>query len=58
MFKNRIASYECQTLEKHMTNEVFSRCYRAPEIILLQNDYGKAADIWALGLILAEMLIC
>ena len=32
------------------------RWYRAPEIILLERDYGQAMDIWSLGCILAEFL--
>jgi mitogen-activated protein kinase 1/3 len=32
-----------------------TRWYRAPEIILLEKDYGKAIDIWSLGCIFAEL---
>lgn len=35
-----------------------SRWYRAPEIILMENSYGQAIDIWALGNVIAEMMIC
>lgn len=33
-----------------------TRWYRAPEIILLEKDYGPAIDIWAVGCIFAELL--
>ena len=32
-----------------------TRWYRAPEIILLEKDYGGAIDIWSLGCIFAEL---
>lgn len=37
-----------------LTTYVATRWYRAPEIIL--STYGKAADLWATGCILAEMM--
>jgi serine/threonine protein kinase len=37
---------------------MMTRFYRPPEVILLCPDYGKAADIWALGVTFAEMLRC
>ena len=39
------------------TPYVVSRYYRAPELILAQTDYTTAIDIWALGCILAEMVM-
>ena len=33
-----------------------TRWYRAPEIILLEKDYGAAIDMWGIGCILAELL--
>ena len=34
-----------------------TRFYRAPELILLEKDYGKAVDIWACGVIFGELLL-
>ena len=33
-----------------------TRWYRAPELILLEKDYGSSIDIWAVGCIFAELL--
>lgn len=41
-----------------MTCQVMSRWYRAPEVILTCTNYGQAVDIFALGLILVEMIYC
>lgn len=39
-----------------MSPHVCARWYRPPEVILLEQDYGQAIDIWAVGAILAELL--
>ena len=39
-----------------LTGHVVTRWYRAPEIILLEKDYGPGIDIWAVGCIMAELL--
>ena len=33
-----------------------SRWYRAPEIILLNKQYGAPIDAWAIGCVFAELL--
>ena len=38
------------------TDYVSTRWYRAPEIILLEKDYGPGIDVWAVGCIFAELL--
>lgn len=40
-----------------MTDYVATRWYRAPEILLGSPYYTKGVDIWAVGCILAEMLV-
>lgn len=39
-----------------LTLRVTTRWYRAPEIILLDKDYNKPIDIWAVGCIFGELL--
>ena len=33
-----------------------TRHYRAPELILMERDYGPAIDVWSVGCIFAELL--
>lgn len=40
-----------------LTDYVATRWYRAPEILLGSTNYSKGVDMWAVGCILAEMLI-
>lgn len=40
---------------KPPTDYVATRWYRSPELLLAM-DYGKAADIWALGCMICEMI--
>ena len=42
-------------LERKLSGHMVTRWYRSPEI-LLSSDYGKPADMWSVGCILAEML--
>ena len=35
---------------------ICSRYYRAPELILMEKDYGKEVDIWSTGIIFGELL--
>lgn len=39
-----------------MTDYIATRWYRAPEIILQWDGYGKAIDMWSVGCILAELI--
>jgi len=39
-----------------MTTHVSTRFYRAPELILINNEYDYAIDIWAFGCVYAELL--
>lgn len=40
-----------------LTEYVATRWYRAPEIMLLLSSYSTAIDIWAVGCILAELIL-
>ena len=59
---NHITSYKlcdfgnCCSIFKHITEDVQTRQYRAPEVIIGQS-YNTKADIWSLGCILYELLI-
>eukprot|EP00929_Paragymnodinium_shiwhaense_P008035 TRINITY_DN111960_c0_g1_i1.p1 TRINITY_DN111960_c0_g1~~TRINITY_DN111960_c0_g1_i1.p1 ORF type:complete len:460 (-),score=98.63 TRINITY_DN111960_c0_g1_i1:96-1475(-) len=39
-----------------LTAHVVTRWYRAPELILLQQDYTEAIDVWSAGCIYGELL--
>lgn len=43
-------------LKRHLTGHVVTRWYRAPELILLQECYTEAIDVWSVGCIYAELL--
>jgi len=43
-------------LKKMLTSHVVTRWYRAPEVILMEENYGAAIDVWAVGCIFAELL--
>lgn len=36
---------------------ICSRYYRAPELILGQDKYGPAIDVWSIGCVIAEMFL-
>ncbi|XP_023230246.1 serine/threonine-protein kinase NLK-like [Centruroides sculpturatus] len=41
---------------KHMTQEVVTQYYRAPELLMGAHHYTSAVDIWSVGCIFAELL--
>lgn len=45
-----------QRMKKNLTGHVVTRWYRAPELILLQETYTQAIDVWSVGCIYAELL--
>ena len=45
-----------KNMKRELTGHVVTRWYRAPELILLEKDYGSAIDIWAVGCIFGELL--
>ncbi|KAI8618981.1 CMGC/CDK/CDK7 protein kinase [Chytriomyces sp. MP71] len=42
---------------KPMTNQVVTRWYRAPELLLGGQYYGYGVDMWAIGCIFAELML-
>ncbi|CAL1298980.1 unnamed protein product [Larinioides sclopetarius] len=42
--------------KKHMTLEVVTQYYRAPELLMGAKHYSYAVDIWSVGCIFAELL--
>ena len=42
--------------KRDLSPSVQTRFYRSPEVILMDKSYGQAADIWSVGLILAELM--
>jgi len=49
-------SQQLQQLNIRRPENVYTPGYRAPEIILRDENYGAPSDIWSLGIILIEML--
>jgi len=47
---------QSQRLKRYLTGHVVTRWYRAPELILLQDNYTEAIDVWSVGCIYAELL--
>ena len=47
----------CSTERNFMTEYVVTRWYRAPELLLSCDHYSAAIDVWAVGCILAELLL-
>lgn len=45
-----------QLMKRQLTGHVVTRWYRAPELILLQEHYTEAIDVWSVGCIFAELL--
>jgi len=43
------------TKSNDMTDYVATRWYRAPELLLGSNNYGKEVDYWAIGCIMGEL---
>lgn len=43
-------------ISRILTGHVVTRWYRAPEVILMEKEYGKEMDVWSLGCVFAEIL--
>eukprot|EP00826_Nyctotherus_ovalis_P009995 TRINITY_DN12652_c0_g1_i23.p1 TRINITY_DN12652_c0_g1~~TRINITY_DN12652_c0_g1_i23.p1 ORF type:complete len:467 (+),score=105.45 TRINITY_DN12652_c0_g1_i23:99-1499(+) len=53
---HRLVSSRKPKLTTILTSHVVTRWYRAPEVILMEKNYGAAIDMWAVGCIFAELL--
>lgn len=47
----------CGSPGRKFTHQVFTRWYRAPELLFGAKHYGSAVDVWAAGCIFAELLL-
>lgn len=56
--RNRLVRTKNQrkNMKRELTGHVVTRWYRAPELILLEKDYGPAIDVWSIGCIFGELL--
>mmetsp|Transcript_44259 Transcript_44259/g.116323 ORF Transcript_44259/g.116323 Transcript_44259/m.116323 type:complete len:342 (+) Transcript_44259:132-1157(+) len=43
--------------ERRYTGQVVTRWYRAPELLFGAKFYGRAVDLWSVGIIMAELLL-
>ena len=43
--------------QQHLSADVCTLWYRAPEILLAHHDYGYPSDVWSMGIVLVEMAI-
>ncbi|XP_078063953.1 serine/threonine-protein kinase NLK2-like, partial [Mustelus asterias] len=51
-----LARLEETDATRHMTQEVVTQYYRAPEILMGSTHYDNSIDIWSVGCIFAELL--
>lgn len=56
--RNRLVKTKNQrkNMKRELTGHVVTRWYRAPELILLEKDYGPPIDFWSIGCIFGELL--
>ena len=52
--KSRLMQPSSVGTERQLTQHVVTRWYRAPELILMQSDYGGAIDVWSVGCIMVR----
>jgi mitogen-activated protein kinase 1/3 len=54
--KRKVVVPHTQRVKKNLTGHVVTRWYRAPELILLVDEYTEAIDMWSVGCIFVELL--
>lgn len=52
----QFSSSSNHALKRQLTGHVVTRWYRAPELILLEENYTEAIDVWSAGCIFSELL--
>lgn len=55
---NKHQKPEFKNRKRCLSNRIYSRWYRPPEVILTEKEYDTSADMWSLGCILGELLRC
>ena len=61
LFSSQICDFGLARIEepdesRHLTQEVVTQYYRAPELLMGTKYYTSAVDIWSVGCIFAELL--
>lgn len=56
LLQSKFAKSEFKNRKRCLSNRVYSRWYRPPEVILTEKEYCTQGDMWSLGCILAELL--
>ena len=51
-----LARRDSKVTDKQYTYRVVTICYRAPELLLGQRNYGPEIDIWSIGCVFCELL--
>lgn len=46
---------ELEPFGRKLSGHVTTRCYRAPEVVLLEKHYHMGVDLWAVGVIMFEL---
>ena len=54
-FARSTKSYDSEE-DDQFTDYVSTRWYRAPELLVGDQNYGKAIDVWAIGCLFVEIL--
>ena len=57
IFSDARSLFQEEQRDLALTEEVATRWYRAPEVLLGSQTYDKSADVWSIGCILAELII-
>jgi serine/threonine protein kinase len=53
--RNLLPNVEGASQQQPLTQDVCTLWYRAPEILLSNDNYGYASDVWSVGVVMVEM---